>query len=221
MDRLIVALIATVAVVAAACTRGGDEPSAARSVGVSGLPPALRHLQPRAHVDAVRVAHVPVATGGSLGRCLRETPFRSGEVVVVTRIGVVTRSVTVLHSGDPQLVACDKTGVPLERREWCGLSVGILRRGRLPDPRLDILCVDRRRRHIASAWINPAKGARWIGVDQGSVTELYPAAASLPVRVATRRTVDYRRSRATFSITQYAGDGHVIVRTILAARVAG
>jgi hypothetical protein len=164
---------------------------------------------------------VPASTGGSLGRCLRETSFRTGRVLVVERSGALTRSVTVLRRGNPQFYACDATGVRLEGREWCGVSAGILRGGRLLDPRLDILCVDRKRRHVASAWVDPVPGARWIGVDQGAFTELYPTAAGLPVRIASRRNVEYRRSRAAFLVRQYATGGRELAHARLTAQVAG
>jgi hypothetical protein len=141
--------------------------------------------------------------------------------MVVERFGRVTRSVTIVQPGRPEIFACDKTGVPFEGREWYGLSSGRLRAGRVNDPRLDILCRDRRRRHVAAAFVNPLRGARWVGVDQGSYTELYPTAARLPVRVSSTRGVDFARARATFWITQIDAGGRVLVRTRFAARVAG
>ena len=91
----------------------------------------------------------------------------------------------------------------------------------MSDPRLDVLCLDRKRRHVGSAFVNPVRGARWIAVDQGSYRELYPVAAGLPVRIASTRGVDYGRARATFVITQNGADGRVLARSRLLAQVAG
>jgi hypothetical protein len=89
------------------------------------------------------------------------------------------------------------------------------------DPRLNILCVDKRDRHVASAFVNTVPGARWIAVDQGPFTELYPAARGLPIRVSSTRGVDYAHARATFRISQLGAGGRVLVRGRLVARVAG
>src|SRR5919197_569631 len=92
----------------AACGSGGGEQAAARVVG------------------RVRVLEVALPARGSLGRCLRTSPFARGHVLVVERAGRVARSVTVTQRGSGVVYACDKTGVPLERREWCGVSAGRL-----------------------------------------------------------------------------------------------
>jgi len=193
----------TLLLAAAACDSGGGERHETRVV------------------DRVRVLAVTLPGSGSLGRCLRITPFARGRVLVVDRMGRATRSLTVTQRGSRAIFACDKTGVPLERREWCGSSAGRLRNGRVTDPRLNVVCVDRGGRHVAAAFVNPVRGARWIGVDQGSYTELYPTAGRLPVRIASTRGVDYGRARATFLITQIGVGGRVLVRSRLAAQVAG
>jgi len=67
--------------------------------------------------------------------------------------------------------------------------------GALLDPRLDILCRDRKGRALAYAWVDPAAGVRWIGVDQGSYTEVYEVLARLPVRIASIRGIQAGRAR--------------------------
>jgi hypothetical protein len=173
-------------------------------------------------VDRVRVVRLDVADArGLLRQCLARGPFRTGPVVVIERRGKVADSVTVARGGDPRVFACDRTGVALEGHAWCGTSEGILRHGVLRDPRLDILCVDRRDRHVAAAWVNMPRGTRWVGVKQGAFVELFPAATRLPVRIATARGIEYARSRATFSLAYYAADGRVLTRRRLTAQVAG
>jgi len=205
MDWLRISAVVTVTplLAAAACTGGGGERREARVV------------------DRVRALEIALPARGSLARCLELTPFRHGRVIAIERLGRVTRSVTVTQRGSRALFACDETGVKLERREWCGFSAGALRDGRLADPRLNILCVDRHRRHVASVFVNPVRGARWISVDQGPYTELFPTARGLPVRVASTHDVDYGRARATFRISQIGPGGRILVRRRFVAQVAG
>ena len=94
-------------------------------------------------------------------------------------------------------------------------------RGKLLDPRLDILCRDRKGRALAYAWVEPASGVQWIGVDQGRYTEVYEVLAGLPVRIASIRGVEAGRARATFDVTQYDVHGEELVRGKLEAAVAG
>ena len=93
--------------------------------------------------------------------------------------------------------------------------------GRLLDPRLDVICRDRKGRPLAYAWIEPAVGAHWVGVDQGGYTEVYEVLGGLPVRIATRKRIELARSRATFVVTQYDSHGKALIRGKLDARVAG
>jgi hypothetical protein len=205
MDRLSIhaPLVLTLLFALAACGSGGG---------------ALRGQRV---VDRVRVREVALPAHGSLGRCLASTPLRRGRVLVVERSGRVTRSVTVTQRGSRVIFACDKTGVRLEGREWCGLSAGMVRNGRIADPRLNILCRDADGHHVAAAFVNPVRGARWIGVEHGASTELYPTARGLPVRVSTTQGVDYERARATFRISQIGARGRVLARSRLVAQVAG
>ena len=147
----------------------------------------------------------------------------TANTVVVERVGVFGESLTFRDRTGRHLYACDG-GVDAagERPEpWCGLSAGRLFDGRLLDPRLDILCRDRDGQALAYAWVVPVAGSRWIGVDQGSYTELYEVAANLPVRIASTRGVDRAPSRGTFDVTQYTAAGKELVRGKLEAAVAG
>jgi hypothetical protein len=172
-------------------------------------------------VDRVRVHRVQLPARGAIGRCLAQTAFMQGSVVVVERAGRITHSLTIAQRGRVEVFACDATGVRLEGREWCGVSAGRLKHGRVSDPRLELLCRDRRGRHVASAFVNPTHRARWVAVAQRGFSELYPTAAGLPVRIATTTGVDYAHARATFRVTQLDAAGRVLERARIVARVAG
>jgi hypothetical protein len=196
-------------------------------------PPArLLHGQAAAEfrpVEGSVVSQTRVLRAEFLGRrmtlCLRSAERANfpADTVVVERIGVFAESLTFLDRGGRHVYSCDG-GIDAsgERpKPWCGGSVGRLHDGRLLDPRLDVLCRDPGGRPLAYAWIEPAAGSHWIGVDQGSYTELYEVAAELPVRIASMRNVDRRRARATYDVTQYDEHGRELLKGKVEAAVAG
>ena len=196
-----------------------------------GRPDRLRHGQAAAEfrpVEGSVVSQTRVLRAGFLGRrltlCLRPLGTKlPADTVVVERIGVFAESLTFRDPGARHVFACDG-GVDAagERtKPWCGGSVGALHGGRLLDPRLDILCRDPAGKPLAYAWIEPAAGSQWIGVDQGAFMEMYEVAAGLPVRVASTRNVDRRRSRARFDVTHYDEQGRELVSGKVEAAVAG
>ena len=180
--------------------------------------------------DGSAVTESRVVSAAFLGRrfasCLTETErvavsaehARRGTHRRLRRESHLPRSLAGRH-----LQSCDGGSDPTgERRPpWCGRSVGRLYGGRLLDPRLDILCRDRDGRRLAYAWVEPVAGSHWIGVDQGSYTEMYEVAAGLPVRIATRRGIDEDAATATFELTQYGVHGRELLRSSLEAAVAG
>ena len=143
--------------------------------------------------------------------------------VVVERIGVFGESLTFADAGHKTLYGCDGgIDAAAERKPpWCGHPAGLLFHGTLLDPRLDVLCRDRANRPLAYAWVEPAAGVRWIGVDQGDYTEIYEVLAGLPVRIASARGVLPGRARASFDVTQYDSHGKELVKGRLEAQVAG
>jgi hypothetical protein len=145
------------------------------------------------------------------------------DTVVVERVGVFSESLTFRDRGRRHLYSCDGGTDRAGERQgpWCGGSVGRLYDGRLLDPRLDILCADPEGRPLAYAWVAPAAGSHWIGVDQGSYIEMYEVGGNVPVRIATRRGIDRAASRATFEVVQYDIGGRELVRETLEAAVAG
>jgi hypothetical protein len=187
---------------------------------------AAAELRP---VDDSVVTQTRIVRAAFLGRrfslCLRRAdrvrfPI---DTVVVERIGVFSESLTFRDRSGRHLYSCDggidRAGE--RRRPWCGGSVGRLYDGRLLDPRLDILCADLDGRPLAYAWVTPAAGSYWIGVDQGPYVELYEVAGNLPVRIATRRGIDRAAARVTFQLAHYDIQGRELITESLEAAVSG
>jgi hypothetical protein len=104
---------------------------------------------------------------------------------------------------------------------WCGGVVGEREHGRLLDPRLDIVCVDRAQRPLAYMFVEPVARARWVGVLEDGYVQMYEVVAGLPVRVAGRNGIDLEQARTTFELTQYDAEGRELVREKIEAAVAG
>ena len=139
---------------------------------------------------------------------------------VVRRTGVAGGGLTFRDPNEPGVLACDDAPGEYELAPWCGVSAGRLHGGRLQDPRLDI-CQSRGGRLTGFVWIEPRAGARWIGVDHGSFTEIYAVVGELPVRIASTRDVTLEGSRASFEVTQYDASGRVLEERTVEAAVAG
>jgi len=217
LDRLSATGLLMVVLLLAGCDSGGARPT------------RLLYGEPAAELEAVPgsvIAIGRVLDGAALGRRFKSCrPTGAGigaDTVIVERIGVFGESLTFTDSGRKTVYACDGgTDLLGERKPWCGSSAGRLFGGKLLDPRLDVLCRDRKGRPLAYAWVGPAAGVRWIGVDQGSYTEVYEVLARLPVRIASIRGIQRARARATFHVTQYDGRGTELIRGKLEAAVAG
>jgi hypothetical protein len=161
--------------------------------------------------------------GGRFASCRPAEAGVRNDAVVVERVGVLGESLTFADAGHKTLYGCDGgTDAAGERKPpWCGNPAGLLVKGKLLDPRLDVLCRDTKGRPLAYAWVEPAAGARWVGVDQGKYTEVYEVLAGLPVRIASARGVRPSRARATFDVTQYDSHGNELIKGKLEAQVAG
>jgi hypothetical protein len=161
--------------------------------------------------------------GGRFTSCRPTDAGVKNDAVVVERIGVLGESLTFADADHKTLYGCDGgTDAAGERKPpWCGNPAGRLVGGKLLDPRLDVLCRDTKGRPLAYAWVEPAAGVRWVGVDQGKYTEVYEVLAGLPVRIASARGVQLSRARATFDVTQYDRDGKELIKGKLEAQVAG
>jgi hypothetical protein len=218
LDRLSLTVLLLAIVLLGGCDSGGDRPErllygqAAQAFGP---------------VPGSVMAFGRVLDGTTLGRrftsCRPTGAAVRGDAVIVERTGVFGESLTFADDDRKTLYACDGgTDAAGERKPpWCGSSAGVLVSGKLLDPRLDIACSDRKGRRLAYAWVEPAAGVRWIGVDQGSYTEIYEVLAGLPVRIASARGVQPDRARAAFDVTQYDNHGEELIEGKLEAQVAG
>jgi hypothetical protein len=171
-------------------------------------------------VGHVRVVGVGRFRAPPLRACLRR--YRDLRVTPQTRVvirdGFLGASLTIADPHSPWLYGCDfRPG----RRTLCGGVVGRWRDRRLNDPRLDILCRDRKGRPLGAAWVVPLRAARSLSVRQRRLTEVYPVAGRLPVRIWTRDGVRYARSSAVFDVTQRRADGSTLAHEQLRAAVAG
>lgn len=163
------------------------------------------------------VLHVP-ATSDRLPRsCVATTPLRAQHVTAVIRAGPLIDSVTLRADRDARIYGCDRTGVSFEGRRWCATAVGTIRGRHVTDPRLQLFCRDRQARRIATAWVNPSVRTTRVVVDGVA----YPTAAGLPIRVASRRGIDYARVRARFRIRELDRRGRLIEGHRLLAQVSG
>jgi hypothetical protein len=174
----------------------------------------------RVFVGHVRASPVARLRSPRLRACLHHFGelHVTGRTRVVERDGLIGASLTIFDPGTPWLYACDFT--PRHRR-ICGASVGEWRARRLNDPRLDILCTDRTGHSLGAAWTVTLPHARSIAVREHRITEIYPVAGDLPVRIWTRDGVRYERSSAIFDVTQRSPGGRMLAHERLHAVVAG
>jgi hypothetical protein len=214
LDRL--TLPAAVVCLAVACSSGGGRPGHLLDGRTAPRFGPVR--------DSV-VSTARVLERSDVQDCLvgADREFVGASAIVVERIGVYGRSLTFASRDGTRVYACDG-GVDRagERAPpWCGAVVGRRERGRLLDPRLDVVCVDKRDRPLAYVFVEPVADARWIGVRQDGYVELYEVVGGLPVRVETTRGIDLEDARAAFELTQYDAQGHELVQATLEAAVAG
>lgn len=155
--------------------------------------------------------------------CLRERALGLTPAgAAVERVGVSSESVTFLAASGRAVYACDNgPGTREAGRRWCGSSYGELVGGRLLDPRLDLGCTATGGRPMGFVWVEPGAETRYVAVEQPGYVEVYEVAAGLPVRVATTSGVSLEDTRATLVVSEHDGEGRLLRRTRLEARVAG
>jgi hypothetical protein len=213
LDRLSVAALGFVVLASAACAGGGRPGRLLDGAAAAEFSP----------VPGSVLTEGRVVQSGAIESCLSsdERANIAADAPAVERIGVsgltfANRSQTGVYACDGGIDSSGERAPP-----WCGQAFGAYVEGRLLDSRLDVICQDRSRAPLAYAFVVPVEGAHWIGVDQGSYTEIYEVLAGLPVRVASTRGVDTENARAAFEVTQYDADGRGLVRGRLEAAVAG
>lgn len=180
------------------------------------------HAQPprRVFVGHVRAGPADSLRSPRLHACLRRFAelHVTGRTRIVERDGLLGASLTISDPGPPWLYGCDfKPG----GSTLCGAAVGEWRSRRLNDPRLDILCADGAGRPLGAAWVVPLPHARSLDVRERRITEVYPVAGGLPVRIWTRDGVRYERSSAVFDVAQRGPGGRTLAHERLHAMVAG
>jgi len=141
---------------------------------------------------------------------------------LVERVGVSAESITFGDRAGLWVLGCNDSPGPREGdRPWCGGAVGQLRGGRLHDPRIDIGCLSRDGNRVGFAWVEPARGTRYVVVKQPGYAEVYEVAGGLPIRVATTSGVRIEGSRAVFDLSEHDAEGKLIRRYRLEGGVAG
>jgi len=187
---------------------------------LDGRPAAQFSPVPNSVITAARVLE-----HADVDDCLSavEREAVASDAPAVERVGVDGRSITFANRDGTRVYACDGGIDSAGERSppWCGAAVGRREQGRLLDPRLDVVCVDRQGRPLAYAFVDAVKNAHWIGVRQDGYVELYEVLAGLPVRVATSRGIDLGGARAAFEIAEYDAAGRELLRETLEAAVAG
>jgi hypothetical protein len=189
---------------------GAPPPAVLRKLGASAILTTVRAV-PMHSVDARDRACVGLTTGHA----------RTPNETLVERVDHLEASVTFRPRNGPFVFGCTAAARSLGvLGRWCGHVVGEIRARHLVDPRLDIACRTPERQAIGSAWIEPVAGARWIVVRDHALVQIYPTAASLPVRVTTQ-VVDIPTATAVFRIEQYDAEGTRVSEATIRTAVAG
>jgi hypothetical protein len=195
---------------ATGCARSGAVPTRLFDGSRSLAPPTkLEGVDGPAILTRVRVRRVAdVEPRSSAASCLRRDWGTSPNGVIVERAGVSGESVTFANASESELLGCDNSGGPREDdRRWCGVAAGQLHAGHLRDPRLDVGCSTEHGDPMGFVWVEPARAARYVAVEQPGYAEVYEVTGGLPVRISTTSGVDDEPLRARFAVSEYSNDG--------------
>ena len=175
---------------------------------------------PAIEADVVVIPRRRVTPASAEAACLRGAEDADLGPLVV-RVGTYARSVTFRAAARRALIACETASPGREGGgSWCGRAFGLLRGGRLQDPRLDLACTGADGRPIAFAWVEPSPRATYVAVEERGYLEVYTPAGGLPVRVVTT-DVEIPDSSASFAVSEHDRSGHLLRRYRLEATVAG
>lgn len=194
---------------------GARIPAALGRLGHSAVLTTARTISTRA-LDARARACIALTTGRALAR---------GQTFV-ERVDHFGSSLTFQRHGSPFVIGCTSAAHTPGASDvggkavWCGHVVGEIRAGHLVDPRLDIACRTRTGSPLGSAWIEPVVHAKWIVARGHALTQIYPTAGSLPVRVTTL-SADLPTATAVFRVEQYDAQGTRVSEETLRTAVAG
>lgn len=215
-------LVVAVLLACAAC--GGSRPPVTLADGSTGAraPIVLKRLGDTTVLTTERT--VSLHSLDARGRaCVALSTGRvlAPNQIFVERVDHLGSSVTFRPSGEPFVSGCTSAApTSATKTPWCGHVVGEIRNGHLVDARLDIACRTTAGAAIGSAWIEPVARARWIVVRDHKLIQIYPTAASLPVRVTTG-SVDIATATAVFRVEQYDREGTRVSEATLRTTVAG
>ena len=213
---------AAVVLVSAGC--GSAHPSVKLADGSASkpVPTVLERLGKTAVLTSERTVSVRSLDTAGRGCVALNTDRRvAPDETVVERVDHLGSSVTFRPRGGPFVFGCTTAGSSsTTKTTWSGHVVGEIRQGRLVDPRLDIACRTATGTAIGSAWIDPIARAKWIVVRGHGLVQIYPTAASLPVRVTTL-SADVPTATGVFRVEQYDGQGTRVSEATLRTAVAG
>lgn len=189
-------------------------PARRAPVEIEGVPIAL---------SRVTIQDVESVTEGSrVADCIADDSPDGASGVAIHRIGVLDESVTFASLSGRSVSACDDTGTTRDGRTWCGHAFGMLVKGSLRDPRLDLGgCLAEDGRPVAFAWVEPEPQTRYVVIHEAGFAVAYETAGGLPIRVATAAGADVEHSRAVLVVSEHAADGRMTRAYELEAYVAG
>jgi len=160
------------------------------------------------------------SAGSRAASCVRAHTVPSSEragIVAVERVGVESSTITFAWADG--LHGCDNArGAREASRAWCGIVFGVLTRGRLDDPRLDVAgCRTVSGDPVAFVWVSAGPRTRYVAVAQDGYAEVYKPAGDRPIRIATTAGIEGDGSRVTFRISEHDARGRLVSRYALDA----
>jgi hypothetical protein len=210
----------------AGCADRAERPSTLVDGSPATPPPAeLEGVSELAVATKIRVRRAAaLPADGQAASCVRAhdpaaPDGRDG--VIVERVGVESSSVTFGSASG--LHGCDGSkGTREAGRRWCGIAFGVVKSGRLDDPRLDVTgCRTASGAPLGFVWVYAGPRTRYVAVRQDGYVEVYEPASGTPIRIATATGVEVDGSRATFRISEHDARGHLLRRYELDAVPAG
>lgn len=222
MGRARTTTLALLVVVAAGGCTGGGHPPDQLVDGTRAETPVvpLEAPTPQVLTKASVVSTQYARTETAVRRCLAAARDHTPSGAAVLRIGASGVSVTFRTASGRALLACD--GIDPTGASWCGRAYGRLERGRLHDPRLDLVgCTSAAGNPVAFAWFEPGRSTSYLAVRQRGFVEVYPAAGGVPIRISTTTGISPEDSGASFEVSEHDRGGALLRSSTFETRVAG